>query len=141
MAGDYLVFEPAKRAIDKDEINDTDKEWLLDNIPKANRQIENDTADLIDAYPTDDTTDLYKSYSDAATAWLRYQWSIFQSDEQGKTDALEEYQTTLKGIRTLLASKPDENTRSKKASYSTSYSSTLLKNIPGVTDGYGNLLT
>lgn len=141
MPGNYLKAEPAKRAISKEEPNAKDLEWLRDNRAKANRQIENDTMDLAKGeFPTNPDDDLYNSYADAATAWLQYQWAIKQSDDQGKTTSLEEYKTILAGIRTRLSAEPTDFPSSKKASYSTSYSSSLLHNIPGMTDQYGNLL-
>jgi len=141
MAGTYLKVEPAQRAIEKPEPNEKDKEWIRDNLVESNIQIENDTMDLTSGvFPTDENSDLFKSYATAAAAWFRYKWAILQSDEQGKTDALELYNNKKAGIRTALQAKPTDNPSGKKASVSIGYSSSLLNNIPGMTDNYGNLL-
>jgi hypothetical protein len=99
MAGTYLKVEPAKEKT----------KWLNDNLEKCNRQIESDSADVIVSFPTDENGDMYKAFADAAAAWLKYQWTIFQSDKEGQDTALIEYKGIKDGIRTRAKSQPDTN--------------------------------
>ena len=111
MAGTYLKPEPAKRAISKDEPSDKDLEWMRDNIPKCNRQVENDlSADFL-SFPTDPTDDNFKAMADAAASWLKYQWALFKENKDGADSVYKEYQAIIQGLITKARSSPATSRR------------------------------
>lgn len=107
--GTYLKPEPAKRKIYMGEINDDQREWLKDVIPRSNRQVESDMSDSITAFPTDENSDMYIAFADCAAAWFKYEWAIFNSDKDGMDAALAQYKAVLAGLKTRAKSQPDTN--------------------------------
>jgi hypothetical protein len=106
----YLKPEPAKRSISLSEENEKDREWFKDKLSQCNRQIESDLADAYKGnFPTDENSDNYKGFADAALAWLQYQRAIFQSDKDGEESALRQYERIIDGLKTVAKSIPTYN--------------------------------
>jgi len=142
MSGSYLKPERALREMDTSEENEKDYEWLKDKLPQCNRQVENDLAEAFSGkFPTDETTDLFKSFADAALAWLKYQRAIFQADKDGEETRLNEYNKIIAGLKSVAGSLPSTYTRTQQESYATSIDSQMLHSIPGMTDQNGNFFS
>jgi hypothetical protein len=142
MTGTYLTEDVAKEELKQDVSlnNEVFTEWFENKVGQSNRQVENDLSeDYAGNFPTDTNSATYKSFADAALAWIVYQWKLKQGVDN-IADFKKAYDSIIDGLITNAKSKPTDNMRSKQASYSTSYSSSLLKNIPGMTDTNGNLI-
>lgn len=83
-------------------------QWFENKVPQSNRQVENDLSDAFVSFPTDVNSVQYQSFSDAALAWIVYQWKLKQG-VQNVGDFLRAYQGIIAGLRTKARSEPDTN--------------------------------
>ena len=141
MAGKYLKPERALREFQFSEENEKDYEWFKDKLPQCNRQVENDLFGAFDEFPTDENSDLFKSFADAALAFMKYQRAIYQSDKDGEETSKQEYEMLIEGLKEVGKNQPTTNTRTQQRSYSATIDSQMLNNIPGMTDSTGSFFS
>lgn len=141
MTGTYLTTDRAIAELTEyDSSNTNDVAFVTDKVDLSNRQVENDLFDDFDSFPTDSTTKTWKSFSDAALYYFQMLWykKIGNKDQSDLAKIL--YSDEKQTLKLLAKSQPTVNTRTKQTSVSASYSSSLLVDIPGMTDSNGNLI-
>jgi hypothetical protein len=114
MTGTYLTFDIAREEL-KNEISLTNQEqvkWVSVHVDQSNRQVENDTIIGYENFPTDSTSSTFKSFADAALAWLVYQWFIKSGRNKDEISArYTAYQNFIAGLLSQARATPSTNRR------------------------------
>ena len=106
--GDYVTTEGFTRKIgmDEEQISEGVREWIQDNSPAANRQVDNDLSGFSTSVPFTDT-DVTPDKIDAANTYLAYLWTVKEDDEKGQAKFSKLYNNIMQGVRNRLKNTPN----------------------------------
>lgn len=109
-------------------------------IPKANQIVENMLKPFADSLPFADAS-ITKDLTNCGNAKVEQMWHRRKQHFDDAKAMGEEFKETMESIITRLKATPTLRTRPIAVAGSFASDSTLLKNIPGVTDAEGNTLS
>ena len=106
---------------------------------KCNQIIQNMLRPFADTLPYA-KADITEDLSEAANLLVEAKWHRRKTHWEDYKNTMDEFKTTWDSIVTYLKSLPTERTKPISVSGNFASSSTLLKNMPFMTDSNGNLL-